>query len=120
MVHLIVALDILCGGLEAKGITELATRLLSITQGHPVLRDGTSLRKLVERTYKYRSEIAHGSILALNSELEAERAQLEGLASAMLAEYVLRLETYATERGEDDRDAFFAALTAAPNATSTV
>ena len=86
VVMLVVALDILSGGLQDEGIVELVARLTGASVSAPVLPDGTDLRKLVERSYKLRSEVAHGSILAVHETLDIERAQLESLAAAALAE----------------------------------
>jgi Apea-like HEPN len=106
VVMLVVALDILSGGLQDDGIVELVARLTGASVSAPVLPDGTDLRKLVERSYKLRSEVAHGSILAVHETLDIERAQLESLAAAALAEYVLRIHVYAQAGGSDDRDDF--------------
>jgi hypothetical protein len=110
LVKFAIALDILSGGLEEPGIRELAARLLSIPLGRQVLGDGTTLKQLVGRIYRYRSEIAHGSILALDETLRAQRAQAETLAAAMLVTYVMELDKYAKSGGTDDRDNFRNAL----------
>jgi hypothetical protein len=106
IVMLVIALDILSGGLEKNGIAELLSRLT----GHPlsgaVLPDGTTLEQLVSRAYGLRSEIAHGSILALHGDWDEVRAQLEDLASIAIREYVLALAAYRATGGLDDRDAF--------------
>jgi hypothetical protein len=84
------------------------------------LTDGTTLKALVNRLYGYRSEIAHGSILGLDQELQQDRALAEWLTAIMLFAYVFKLDAYAASRGGDDRDAFFNALPtpAAPKAAS--
>ena len=110
VVMLVIALDVLCGGKEGVGITELTARLADIPKSTKVLPDGTSLDQLVYRTYKLRSEVAHGSILAVNATLDVERAQLEELAAGALSEYAIRLHGYAKIGGDDDRDAFLASL----------
>ncbi|MFE8872274.1 hypothetical protein ACE4RV_03645 [Acetobacter persici] len=106
VVMLVIALDILSGGLEDQGIAELIARLTGTSISAPVLVDGTDLKKLVERSYKLRSEVAHGSILAVHQTLDIERAKLENLAALALCEYVLRLHVYAQAGGSDDRDDF--------------
>eukprot|EP00456_Euglypha_rotunda_P008138 TRINITY_DN11557_c0_g1_i6.p2 TRINITY_DN11557_c0_g1~~TRINITY_DN11557_c0_g1_i6.p2 ORF type:complete len:113 (+),score=21.19 TRINITY_DN11557_c0_g1_i6:134-472(+) len=108
---LVISLDVLCGGLMDKGIVELVARLHDIPASHPVL-PGMSLRKLVEHTYKLRSEVAHGSILAVNEQLDVERSQLEGLAAVAIAEYAVKLDAYAAGGGKDGRDDFRASLPA--------
>jgi len=106
VVSLVISLDILSGGLMEAGILELATRLLQIAPSTPVMDDGTTLKRAVSTLYGYRSEIAHGSVLALDERLRAERALAEGLAAAMLSAFVLELNKYASSGGTDDRDAF--------------
>lgn len=110
VVMLVIALDVLCGGLEEKGILELVARLTNTPISASVLPDGTSLKKLVERSYKLRSEVAHGSVLALHETLDVERAQLESLAGAAIAAYAIQLNNYAQSGGADDRDAFRGSL----------
>lgn len=107
---LVIALDVLCGGLEEKGILELVARLTNTPISASVLPDGTTLKKLVERSYKLRSEVAHGSVLALHETLDVERAQLESLAGAAIAAYAIQLNNYAQSGGADDRDAFRGSL----------
>jgi hypothetical protein len=89
---LVFSMDVLCGGLESHGITELASRLLGINQNSKVLPDGTTLVQFVDRFYGYRSEIAHGSILAIDKNFRDERGQVEQLASAMLFRYAVELD----------------------------
>ena len=72
----------------------------------PVLSDGTTLAQLVSRCYGYRSEIAHGSILAIDQNLSQERMQAEQLAWPMLIKYAVEIDKYALAKGADDRDAF--------------
>lgn len=105
VVMLVISLDVLCGGLQEKGIVELVGRLLDVPASQPVL-PGMSLKRLVEKMYKLRSEVAHGSILAVHEELDIERSQLESLAAIALNEYVIKLDNYAKAAGIDDRDAF--------------
>lgn len=111
VVMLVISLDVLCGGLMDKGIVELIARLHDIPASHEVL-PGVTLRKLVNDTYKLRSEVAHGSILAVSGQLDGERSQLDGLAAVAIAQYATKLDTYATNGGQDDRDAFLASLPA--------
>jgi hypothetical protein len=104
---LAISLDILSGGGEARGIVEI----LSLLTGHdpkaPVLREvPTSLETVVNRAYKLRSEIAHGSILALHGDWEEPRVQMGELAAAALKEYVLAVEEYQCAGGADGRDEF--------------
>ncbi|MBY2918473.1 hypothetical protein HF206_30895 [Rhizobium leguminosarum] len=113
VVMLVIALDVLSGGLEQKGILELVARLTGTAMSQQVLNDGTSLKQLVDRTYKLRSEVAHGSILAVHAQLDDARGQLEDLASAALDHYVTRLQKYADAGGIDDRDEFLKSLPAA-------
>ncbi|MBE0580006.1 HEPN domain-containing protein [Devosia sp.] len=113
VVMLVIALDILSGGREQKGILELVARLTGIAMSQQVLGDGTTLKKLVERTYKLRSEVAHGSVLAVHAQLDVERGQLEDLATAALDQYAVQLHHYAGVGGIDDRDAFLKSLQAA-------
>ena len=108
---LVISLDVLCGGLMEKGIVELIARLHDIPASQEVL-PGITLRKLVEVTYKLRSEVAHGSILAVNEQLDVERSQLESLAALALSEYAIKLDTYVASGGLDDRDHFCASLPA--------
>ncbi len=110
VVMLVIALDVLCGGLEEKGIIELTARLTNTPMSAIVLPDGTTLKKLVEKCYKLRSEVAHGSVLALHKALDVERAQLESLAGLTIAEYSVQLQAYSQSGGADDRDAFCASL----------
>ncbi len=110
VVMLVIALDVLSGGLEQKGILELIARLTGLRTSHVVLNDGTSLKQLVERTYKLRSEVAHGSILAVHADLDEVRGYLEDLASAALDHYVIALKKYAETGGADDRDEFVKSL----------
>ena len=56
--------------------------------------------------YKLRSEVAHGSVLAVHGQLDVERGQLEDLAAIAIAEYALRLDPYAAGGGSDNRDDF--------------
>lgn len=109
VVMLVISLDVLCGGLQDRGIVELVARLHDIPASQPVL-PGMTLRKLVEDTYKLRSEVAHGSILAVNGQLDVERSQLENLAAVAIAEYAIKLDAYAALGGKDDRDDFRASL----------
>lgn len=109
VVMLVISLDVLCGGLMDKGIVELVARLHDIPASQQVL-PGTTLRKLVEDTYKLRSEVAHGSILAVSGQLDVERSQLEGLAAVALQEYAIKLDAYAAHGGVDDRDDFRTSL----------
>jgi hypothetical protein len=110
VVMLVIALDVLSGGKQEHGILELIARLTGTPMSTAVLQDGTDLRKLVARSYKLRSELAHGSILGLHETLDVERAQLESLAAAALSEYALQLDPYAQASGVDDRDTFLASL----------
>jgi hypothetical protein len=111
VVMLVISLDVLCGGLMDKGIVELVARLHDIPASQQVL-PGMTLRKLVEDTYRLRSEVAHGSILAVNGQLDVERSQLEGLAAVAIWEYAIKLDAYAAGGGGDDRDYFRASLPA--------
>lgn len=108
---LVISLDVLCGGLMEKGIVELIARLHDIPASQEVL-PGMTLEKLVGVTYKLRSEVAHGSILAVNEQLDVERSQLEGLAALAISEYAIKLDAYAADGGLDDRDSFRASLPA--------
>jgi hypothetical protein len=96
------------------GIRRLAARLFRMAEDDPILSTGTRLKKLVERLYGYRSEIAHGSVLGLDERLRDDRGWAERLAAFMLIAYVLELEKYAAAGKADDRDAFFAALPPPP------
>ena len=111
VVMLVISLDVLCGGLMDKGIVELVARLHDIPASQPVL-PGMTLRKLVQDTYKLRSEVAHGSILAINGQLDVERSRLESLAAVAIEEYAIKLDTYTAQGGRDDRDYFLASLPA--------
>ena len=111
VVMLVISLDVLCGGLMDRGIVELVARLQNISASQLVL-PGVTLRKLVEDTYKLRSEVAHGSILAVNGQLDVERSHLEGLVAIAIAEYAIKLDAYAMGGGRDDRDDFRASLPA--------
>ena len=106
LVMLVFSMDVLSGGLEACGITELLSRLLGIPQNKQALPDGATLVQLVTRCYGYRSEIAHGSILAIDKNLSDERMQAEQLARPMLIQYAIELDKYAQAGRIDDRDAF--------------
>lgn len=108
----VIGLDVLCGGLEQVGITELVARLTGTPLSVHVL-PGKTLAVLVTEHYKLRSEIAHGSILAALEELDEQRAVLSQLAGAALVEYALKLDSYAKSGGRDDRDAFRNSLPAA-------
>lgn len=110
VVMLVIALDVLSGGLEERGILELTARLTGTPISAIVLPDGTDLQKLVARTYKLRSEVAHGSILALHETLDIERAQLESLAAAALIEYAIKIDGFTNGSNKSDRDAFLASL----------
>lgn len=112
VVMMVISLDVLSGGLQDTGILELIARLTGTPMSHVVLPDGTTLKKLVERTYKLRSEVAHGSVLAVHEPLDLERAQLEELGSIALRNYAIELESYAGTGGTDDRDAFRKSLPA--------
>ncbi len=105
VVMLVISLDVLSGGLMEKGIVELIARLVDIPASQQVL-PGMNLRQLVARMYKLRSEVAHGSVLAVHGQLDVERGQLEDLAAIAIAEYALRLDSYAAGGGSDDRDDF--------------
>ncbi|NTF10637.1 hypothetical protein G6L37_32085 [Agrobacterium rubi] len=113
VVMLVIALDVLSGGLQEKGILELTARLTDIGVSQVVLSDGTTLQKLVAHSYALRSEVAHGSILAVHRQMDSERGRLEDLAAAALDQYVVALHKYANARGSDDRDRFLASLPAA-------
>ena len=106
VVMLVIALDVLCGGLQDRGILELIARLTGTPMSKSVLPDGTTLKELVEHSYKLRSEVAHGSILAVHKMLDIERVHLESLAAAAIREYAIQLQSYAQVGGADDRDAF--------------
>jgi hypothetical protein len=110
VVMLVIALDVLCGGKEAQGITELTARLTNAGISAPVLPDGTTLKQLIYQTYKLRSEVAHGSVLAVHATLDVERAQLEGLTAVAIEAYAVQLHGYAQNGGVDDRDAFLKSL----------
>ena len=114
VIMLVIALDVLCGGKEDRGITELAARLTGTAASTSVLQDGTSLEKLVAATYSLRSKVAHGSVMAMHEPLDVERAHLESLAAAVIGEYAVQLHTYAQAGGADDRDAFLGSLRPAP------
>ena len=73
-----------------------------------VLPDGTDLQRFVARNYKLRSEVAHGSILALHKTLDIERAHLESLAAATLSDYAIKIEGFTNGSKKNDRDAFLA------------
>jgi hypothetical protein len=109
LVMLIFSMDVLSGGLEDDGIAELSSRLFGIDREKEVL-PGVTLNQLVIKSYKYRSEIAHGSILAIDKNFSDERMHAEQLAQAMLRQYVLQLDKYAAAGGDDDRDAFCTSL----------
>ncbi|TCQ06396.1 HEPN domain-containing protein [Sphingomonas sp. PP-CC-3A-396] len=109
VVMLVISLDVLCGGLMDRGIVELVARLHDIPASQQVL-PGMTLKKLVEDTYKLRSEVAHGSILAVNGQLDVERSRLESLAAVAITEYGIKLDLYATQGGADDRDDFRVSL----------
>lgn len=106
VVMLIISLDVLSGGLEEYGILDLTARLTGTPKSQPVLRDGTTLAHLILKGFKLRSELAHGSVLAVHSQLDVERGRIEELAAVALAEYVLKLSAYAQAAGVDDRDEF--------------
>jgi hypothetical protein len=106
LVMLVFSMDVLSGGLQHPGITELLSRLLGIDSNQQVLPDGTTLAKLVSRCWGYRSEIAHGSILAIDKNFGDERTQAEQLARPMLIQYAIELDRYAQRGKTDDRDAF--------------
>jgi hypothetical protein len=110
VVMLVIALDVLCGGKRDEGITELTARLTNTAISAPVLPDGTTLKRLVDRTYKLRSEVAHGSVLAVHAMLDVERAELESLAAVAIGTYAVQLHGYAQKGGVDDRDAFLNSL----------
>jgi hypothetical protein len=113
VVMLVVSLDVLSGGLQERGILELIARLTGTAKSAPVLPDGTALRTLVHRSYKLRSEVAHGSVLAVHEELDVERARLENLAAGAIAEYALQLRRHCEGGGADDRESFLQSLPAA-------
>lgn len=107
VIMLAISLDILSGGGEARGIVHLISLLTGHDPKAPVLRKGhTSLETVVTRAYKLRSEIAHGSILALHGDWEEPRVQLGALAAATLREYVLALGNFQATGGVDGKDAF--------------
>ncbi|MGQ8631048.1 hypothetical protein ACUTJJ_06140 [Agrobacterium sp. DKPNP3] len=110
IVMLVIALDVLSGGLQNDGITELIARLTGIAKSHVLLGDGTTLKKLVDEFYGLRSEVAHGSVLAVHRQLDQERAGLEDLTASALDYYVVKLRDYALSGGVDDRDSFLASL----------
>ena len=111
VVMLVISLDVLSGGLMDKGIVELVARLHDIPASQLVLPSMT-LRKLVEDTYKLRSEVAHGSILAINGQMDVERSRLESLAAVAIEAYAIKLDAYAAQGGSDDRDDFRESLPA--------
>lgn len=110
VVMMVIALDVLCGGKQDQGIIELVARLTGTAKSASVLPDGTTLETLVKKSYQLRSEVAHGSVLALHETLDVERGQLESVAAAALTEYVVALADYAKKGGADDRDMFLASL----------
>jgi hypothetical protein len=112
VVMYIFALDVLCGGRQQRGIVELVARLTGTALSAHVL-PGRTLTDLVNEHYRMRSEIAHGSILAVFEDLDEHRAVLSQLAQAALIEYAIKLDAYAQAGGSDDRDAFRDALPAA-------
>ncbi|UMY18793.1 HEPN domain-containing protein [Methylobacterium organophilum] len=114
LVDMAIALDVLSGGLQEPGILELSARLMKLPRAHVMISDGTTLKQLVSRIYGYRSEIAHGSILALDEHLRTERGQAEAFASAMLGHYADMLDPYAAAGGSDDRDDFRKSLPPVP------
>lgn len=106
VVMLVIALDVLCGGLEEQGILELVARLTGTAISDQVLSDGTTLEKLILKSYKLRSEVVHGSVLAVQMTLDVERARLENLAAAAISVYAIKLHEYSKNGGIDDRDSF--------------
>ena len=102
-VMLVISLDVLCGGLMDKGIIELVACLHDIPAFQDVLL-GMTLKKIIEDTYKLRSEVAHGSILAVNRQLDVERSRLESFAAIAVQEYAMKLDVYAAQGGADDRE----------------
>ena len=106
LVMLVFSMDILSGGQEEHGIAELLSRMLGIERNQQITPDGTTLGQLVHRCYRCRSEIGHGSILAIDKNLSDERIQAEQLARAMLIQYAIVLDKYAPSGGKDDSDAF--------------
>lgn len=88
------ALDILCGGKEEAGIRDLACALFEKKPEDSVRADGLTLKAAVRKVYEWRSKIAHGSLLAVDLVLESERVFAEGIANAMLYQYVMSLEQY--------------------------
>ncbi len=110
VVMLVIAMDVLCGGLEQRGIVELVARLTGIAMSQQVLNDGSTLKQVLERSYKLRSEVAHGSVLAVHVQLDDIRGHLEDLASITLDRYVVHLHTYSVGGGIDHRDDFLDSL----------
>lgn len=99
-------LDTLCGGKEEAGIRDLACALFEKKPGDSVRADGLTLKAAVRKVYEWRSKIAHGSLLAVDLVLESERVFAEGIANAMLYQYVMSLEQYRSsaspvDTGED-------------------
>src|SRR5215203_692346 len=64
--------------LMSDSIAELLSRLLGLDKDKEVI-PGTTLSQLITRCYGYRSEIAHGSILAIDKNFSDERSQAEQL-----------------------------------------
>jgi len=104
LVKIGIALDILSGGGEDRGIIDLCKRIWGREEGQPVTSDGRSIKKLVRQIYKDgRSRISHGTRFGLLEDLPVLRADADRFCAIILIAYVEMLDRYS---GPDNPKAF--------------
>lgn len=102
-----IALDILSGGLELKGIRVLAQLLLNIDESQSITGQGMTLKAVVSEIYNMRNHIFHGSELVIDRALAEKRSLAQSITGPLLVAYALRLAEFRRSEGAiDDRDAF--------------
>lgn len=101
-------LDVLTNGETADGITSMIASFSGGTTSDPLLTDGTSIEKVIERIYNHgRSRISHGTRPALLNDLPFPLPTADSVAQLALDRYLLYLRRYT---GEDIAKAFLAAV----------
>jgi hypothetical protein len=96
-------LDVLSRGGKAVGITKLLCELFALSPDHPIMSDGTTLKKTVERIYSdCRSQFGHGAKTALLEDTPFSRVDADILTAHVLESYVLCLSHYDGKDGYQD------------------
>jgi hypothetical protein len=104
------SLDVLTNGDTADGIMDMIAAFAGGSINDPLLTDGMSIKKVVERIYNDgRSRISHGTRAALLNDLPFPLATADSVVKLALERYLIYLRRYT---GDDTAKAFMAAIPA--------